>query len=228
MQLIGKDATDLEAAARAAQENGAVHLNLNLGCPFGRMNSGSAGGALLKHPEGLDHRLNTLRNCIEGSFSVKVRSGYDDPEQVLSLLPFFEDCGVDFIVLHPRTVIQKYGGLADHDLTARLVEKTTLPVIANGDITTAAEGEIVLEKTEAAGLMIGRGAIRDPLIFERLRDNAARQPSRSERAAELKYYFAELADRYREIFQGDNQALNKLKTILNMLREDEFFGKTAP
>jgi len=105
------------------------------------------------------------------------------------------------------------------------VEKTSLPVIANGDVTTAAEGEIVLKKTAAAGLMIGRGAIRDPLIFERLRNNAARQPSRSERAAELKYYFAELADRYQEIFQGDNQALNKLKTILNMMREDEFFGK---
>jgi tRNA-dihydrouridine synthase len=225
VQLIGKDTASLEAAALAAQENGAVNINLNLGCPFGRMNSGSAGGALLKHPEGLDQRLNSLRNCIEGSFSVKVRSGYDDPEQIFSLLPIFEDCGVDFIVLHPRTVIQKYGGRADHTLTARLVKKTTLPVIANGDVTTAAEGKMVLDRTAAAGLMIGRGAIRDPLIFERLRDNAARQPSRSERAAELKYYIAELAERYREIFQGDNQALNKLKTILSMLREDEFFGR---
>jgi len=225
VQLIGKDTAGLEAAARAAQEDGAVHLNLNLGCPYGRMNTGSAGGALLKHPEGLDQRLKILRNCIEGSFSVKIRSGYDDPEQVFSLLPFFEDCGVDFIVLHPRTVIQKYGGRADHQLTARMVKRTGLPVIANGDVTTAAEGEMVLQTTGAAGLMIGRGAIRDPLIFERLRDNAPRQPSRSERAGELKYYIVELADRYREIFQGDSQALNKLKTILSMLREDGFFGK---
>jgi tRNA-dihydrouridine synthase B len=225
VQLIGKDTASLEGAARAAQEDGAVHLNLNLGCPFGRMNSGSAGGALLKHPEGLDRRLKTLRNCIAGSFSVKVRSGYDDPEQIFSLLPIFADCGVDFIVLHARTVIQKYGGRADHELTARLVEKTELPVIANGDVTTAAEGELVLQTTGAAGLMIGRGAIRDPLLFERLRGNASRQPSRSERAAELKYYIVELADRYLEIFQGDSQALNKLKTILNMLGEDEFFGK---
>lgn len=225
VQLIGKDTAGLEAAARAAQEEGAVHLNLNLGCPFGRMNSNSAGGALLKHPEGLDQRLKILRNCIEGSFSVKVRSGYDDPEQTLSLLPIFEECGVDFIVLHPRTVIQKYGGRADHQLTARMVKKTGLPVIANGDITTAAEGEMVLQTTGAAGLMIGRGAIRDPLIFERLRGNAPRQPTRSERAAELKYYITELADRYLDIFQGNSQALNKLKTILSMLREDEFFGK---
>ena len=225
VQLIGKETSGLEASARAAQDNGAVHLNLNLGCPYGRMNSGSAGGALLKHPEGLGHRLNVLRNCIEGSFSVKVRSGYDDPEQIFSLLPFFEDSGVDFVVLHPRTVIQKYGGRADHELTARLVEKTRLPIIANGDVTNATEGEMVLKETGAAGLMIGRGAIRDPLIFERLRGNAARKPSREERAIELKYYITELAVRYQKIFQGESQALNKLKTILSMLGEDELFGK---
>jgi tRNA-dihydrouridine synthase B len=225
VQLIGKDTASLEAAALAAQEDGAIHLNLNLGCPYGRMNSGSAGGALLKHPEGLDQRLQSLRNCIAGSFSVKVRSGYDDPEQIFSLLPLFADCRVDFIVLHPRTVIQKYGGRADHELTARLVESTEIPVIANGDVTTTAEGEMVLHMTGAAGLMIGRGAIRDPLLFERLRGNANRQPSRSERAAELKYYIVKLADRYLEIFQGKSQALNKLKTILNMLGDDEFFGK---
>ena len=225
VQLIGKDTDGLKASALAAQENGAKHLNLNLGCPYGRMNSGSAGGALLKHPEGLEGRLTTLRDCIDGSFSVKIRSGYDDPEQIFSLLNYFEDCGVDFIVLHPRTVIQKYNGRADHNLTARLVEKTRLPVIANGDVTTAAEGENVLAKTGGAGLMIGRGAIRDPLIFERLRNNAPSEPSKKERAAELTYYITELAKRYREIFQGDNQALNKLKTILSMLREDELFGK---
>lgn len=224
VQIIGKDSEALVATALAAQEEGAVHLNLNLGCPYGRMNTGSAGGALLKHTEGLDARLLALRNNIKGSFSVKVRSGYDAPEQIFGLLPVFEDCGVDFIVLHPRTVIQKYGGSADHDLTARVSASTKIPVIANGDVTTAAAGKEVLEKTGAAGLMIGRGAIRDPLIFERLRGKAPHRPSRAERAAELRYYVAELNRRYRDIFQGDNQVLNKLKTILNMLREDEFFG----
>ncbi|MCK4837482.1 MAG: tRNA-dihydrouridine synthase family protein, partial [Desulfobulbaceae bacterium] len=206
------------------QDNGAVHLNLNLGCPFGRMNSGSAGGALLKHSAGLDQRLASLRQCTTGSLSVKVRSGYDDPEQIFSLLPIFENCGMDFIVLHSRTVLQKYSGAANHELTGRVVDSTDLPVIANGDVTTAAEGLQVLEKTGAAGLMIGRGAIRDPLIFQRLRGAAPQKPSGAARAAELQYYIAELTGRYREIFQGDTQVLNKLKTILNMLSEDPCFG----
>ncbi|MEN8134040.1 MAG: tRNA-dihydrouridine synthase family protein [Thermodesulfobacteriota bacterium] len=225
VQLIGKETEALVAAAKAAQDHGAVHLNLNLGCPFGRMNSGSAGGALLKHSAGLDQRLTSLRECTNGSLSVKVRSGYDDPEQIFSLLPIFENCGIDFIVLHSRTVLQKYSGVADHDLTARVVDSTRLPIIANGDVTTAAEGLQVLKNTGAAGLMIGRGAIRDPLIFQRLRDAAPRIPSRAARSAELQYYIAELTDRYRKIFQGETQVLNKLKTILSMLNEDPFFGR---
>lgn len=225
VQLIGQDTEALVATARAAQQDGAVHLNLNLGCPFGRMNSGSAGGALLKHSAGLDQRLASLRACATGSLSVKVRSGYDDPEQIFALLPLFENCGIDFVVLHPRTVVQKYGGQAEHELTTRVVRSTRLPVIANGDVTTAAEGHEVLARTGAAGLMIGRGAIRDPLIFQRLRKAAPAEPSRIERAAELQYYIAELTRRYQEIFQGDSQVLNKLKTILNMLREDRLFGQ---
>jgi tRNA-dihydrouridine synthase len=225
VQLIGKETEALVAAAKAAQDNGAVHLNLNLGCPFGRMNSGSAGGALLKHSAGLEQRLASLRECTTGSLSVKVRSGYDDPEQIFSLLPLFENSGIDFIVLHPRTVLQKYSGAADHALTARVVDSTRLPVIANGDVTSAEEGLQVLKKTRAAGLMIGRGAIRDPLIFQRLRGAAPHMPSQTERSAELQYYIAELTGRYGEIFQGETQVLNKLKTVLSMLSEDPCFGE---
>ncbi len=225
VQLIGRDTAALVAAAEAARESGAIHLNLNLGCPFGRMNSGSAGGALLKDPRDLDRRLTLLRQCSAASLSVKVRSGYDDPEQIFSLLPLFENTGVDFIVLHPRTVVQKYKGAADHELTARVVAATALPVIANGDVTTGEEGLQVLAATGAAGLMIGRGAIRDPLIFQRLRGHAVALPSRDARAAELQYYIAELTERYQGIFQGDTQVLNKLKTVLNMLADDPGFGR---
>ncbi|MDT8334869.1 MAG: tRNA-dihydrouridine synthase family protein [Desulfurivibrionaceae bacterium] len=225
VQLIGRDTAALVAAAEAARQSGAVHLNLNLGCPFGRMSNGSAGGALLKNPVDLDRRLTLLRQCAPGSLSVKVRSGYDDPEQIFSLLAIFEGAGVDFIVLHPRTVVQKYNGAADHDLTARVAAATVLPVIANGDVTTAGAGQRVLAETGASGLMIGRGAIRDPLLFERLRGRAAAQPARAERSAELQYYIAELTARYRLIFQGDAQILNKLKTVLNMLADDPVFAR---
>jgi tRNA-dihydrouridine synthase len=225
VQLIGRDSEALVAAAAAAQAAGVEHLNINLGCPYGRMSLGSAGGALLKDPTGLAERLTGLRRVIRGSFSVKVRSGYDDPEQIFGLLPLFEECGVDYLVIHPRTVVQKYSGWADHRITARLVSATRLPVIANGDVTTAAQGERLLAESGAAGLMLGRGAIRDPLLFQRLRGLAPSEPDRDQRAAEIRYYIGELAARYRPIFRGDAQVLVKLKTVLAMLREDPDFSR---
>jgi tRNA-dihydrouridine synthase B len=221
-QLIGRDLRALMAAAEEAQDCGVRHLNINMGCPFGRMTSRSAGGALLKDPAGLENMLTALRRVIQGSFSVKLRSGYDDPEQIFSLLPLFEDIGVDFLVLHPRTVIQRYAGRADHAITGRVVRSTRLPVIANGDVTTAAEGRDILHSTAAAGLMLGRGAIGDPMLFKRLRGDAAPHPSRRERAAELRYYLRELQTLYTEIFHGDTQVLCKLKGVLAYIGDQDF------
>ncbi|NTV14544.1 MAG: tRNA-dihydrouridine synthase family protein [Desulfobulbaceae bacterium] len=225
VQLIGRDREALVASALAAQAAGARHLNINLGCPYGRMNLGSAGGALLKCPAELPEQLASLRRVVNGTFSVKIRSGYDDPEQIFNLLPLFEDSGVDYLIIHPRTVVQKFSGRADHRITARMVAATRLPVIANGDVTTAAEGLALLRDSGAAGLMLGRGAIRDPLIFERLRGRSPAEPDRSSRAAEIRYYMSELADRYRTIFRGDSQVLVKLKTVLSMNREDQEFSR---
>lgn len=224
VQLIGHGTAALVAAARLAQEAGAVHLNLNLGCPFGRMTSGLTGGGMLRRPELLQELLPALRAEIRGGFSVKVRCGYDDPAQIFSLLPLFESSGVDFLVLHPRTVLQEYDGTADHAVTARVVRQTAVPVIANGDIRTTADAERVLEQTGAAGLMLGRGAIADPLLFQRLRGTVPALPERSERAAMLRHYLTELLPLYRERFCGEQQVLGKLKSVLAVM-DDALFTR---
>lgn len=149
VQLIGADTAALLTAARTAQELGARHLNLNLGCPYGRMTGNTAGGALLRDPEALSQMLSALRREISGSFSIKLRAGFDDPEEIFPLLGPFVDCGIDFLILHPRTVRQLYAGTADHRITARVVRQCPLPVIANGDIFTAARGREVLAETGA-------------------------------------------------------------------------------
>jgi len=193
-----------------------------MGCPYGRMTSGFTGGAMLRRPELLHEVLPALRRVIAGTFSIKLRAGYDDPRQVFSLLPLFEESGVDFLILHPRTVKQAYEGLADHEITAEVVRSTSLPVIANGDIRTAADGRRVLAQTGAAGLMLGRGAIADPLLFERLRGRAPAVPDRADRAAMLRRYLTGLHERYRTLFCGDMQILAKLKAVLNPMDDPEF------
>lgn len=221
VQLIGHGREALVSAAEAAQAAGAVHINLNMGCPYGRMTSGLTGGGMLKRPELLEEIIPALREAIHGSFSIKLRAGYDDPQQVFSLLPLFESARVDFLVLHPRTVKQAYDGFADHGITAQVVQRTAIPVIANGDIRSSAQGLRILEETGAAGLMLGRGGIGEPMLFERLRGRAVAEPDPGERRAMLHRYLSDLLPRYSALFCGDAQVLGKIKGVVSNVEDPE-------
>ncbi|MBN2645703.1 MAG: tRNA-dihydrouridine synthase family protein [Desulfuromonadaceae bacterium] len=214
VQLIGHTPSALAAAAQLVQEQGVRHVNLNMGCPFGRSASGATGGAMLAAAETIPQCLRAIRQVVSGSFSVKVRSGYEDPEQIFSLLPVFEETGIDFLVLHPRTVVQKYDGAADHAITRRVVQQTVLPVIANGDVWNADQGRTLLARSGAAGLMTGRGAIADPWLFLRLRGECPDMPSPGERCREIRHYLGQLTLAYDELFCGEQQVLAKLKNVV--------------
>jgi tRNA-dihydrouridine synthase len=222
VQIVGRDQEALVAGAQIAQDQGAVHININMGCPQGRMTSGAGGGALLKYPSCLPELLHAVRRVVQGSLSVKIRSGYDTPGQIFTLLPMFEDVGLDFLILHARTVKEKYEGQADHTISAAVVKQTILPVIVNGDINSAPEGNDVLNRTNAAGLMLGRGAIGSPLLFQRLRGKCNVKPGREERAEELAYYLRELFSRYQKIFHGNTQILYKLKAVICFIPDSDF------
>ncbi len=221
-QLVGNNCHSLVTAASNAEAAGARHINLNLGCPYGRTTSGASGGAMLQYPELLTEMIPALRSAISGTFSIKLRAGYSDPEQIFSLLPLFDEAEVDFLIIHPRTVTQKYTGSADHTITGRMVRETNIPVIANGDIRTASDGLRILERTGAAGLMLGRGAIADPLLFERLRSKNTNEPTEAETAVMLHHYLTDLFTRYSELFCGERQILDKIKNVLSFIDTPTF------
>ena len=219
VQLIGNNAEALTGAALQVQAVGCQHLNLNLGCPYGRMTTGATGGELLREPGKLSALLSALRQAISGSFSIKCRAGYEDLQQIFQLLPIYEDCGIDYLILHPRTVVQKYTGLADHQLTAEVVPRTRLPVIANGDINDAETGRRLLAETGVAGLMLGRGALADPWLFQRIRGLAPARIDEAQRRRELVEFVAELLPQYLEKFCGERQTLMKLKDLLSFISD---------
>jgi len=216
-QLVGNNSQALVAATRHAEAAGAEHINLNLGCPYGRMTTGATGGALLQDPGLLAEILPALRQAVSGTFSVKLRLGYEDPGQIFSLLPLLEASRVDFLVLHPRTVVQKYAGVADHSITAQVVAETSIPLIANGDIRTAEQGRRILEGTGAAGLMLGRSAIADPLLFTRLRMPGQAEPDLVETVEMFRHYMHGITQGYRELFCGEAQTLDRIKNILTFI-----------
>jgi tRNA-dihydrouridine synthase len=217
VQLIGYGAVELTEAARQMVDAGVKHINLNLGCPFGRTTSGLTGGNVLRNTENLPTILAGLRAVVPGSLSVKIRSGYADPRQIFELLPLFEAVGLDFLILHPRTVVQKYTGGADHTLTREVVQATSLPVIANGDINRTAFGNKLRIDANPVGLMLGRGGIADPVLFQRLRGQASATPDSAERRQILGQTLTGLLPGYSEIFCGDHQILSKLKAVLSAM-----------
>ena len=216
-QLIGHQPELLAEAARTLQDAGVTHINLNLGCPFGRTTSSAIGGELLRQPQQALAIIDALRKVVTGSLSVKLRAGYEQPQELFALLPDLADSGVDFLILHPRTVVQQFTGRADHSITAEAVKSSPLPIIANGDIHTAEDGRQVLATSGAAGLMIGRGALADPVLFDSLRGRAApiRSPQLQRQGAGA--LLGRLLPRYQERYCGQTQVLAKLRSLLPYL-----------
>lgn len=214
VQVIGCADEGVVDAVADLVERGVEHINVNMGCPFGRMTSVLAGGGMFKQPETVYPMLAALREIVPGSLSVKTRLGIEGQREIFTVLDSFSKAKIDFLIVHSRTVKQKYKGEADHELTREIVQTLKIPVIANGDIRTVEDANRVSQQTGASGIMLGRGAIADHRLFERIRGNAHTNPSEDERIQEVTLRLRMLLERYQDIFHGDAQVLAKFKEVL--------------
>src|SRR2546428_625095 len=168
-QMIGNDIPSLVRTARELQEYPIVAVDLNLGCPAPVVYRKCAGGGLLREPQRVDAILGALRDAIAIKFTVKTRVGFDSPEVFDELLPIFAKQSIDLLTVHGRTVQEMYRSEVHYDLIARAVAEMPFPVLANGNVYSAQNADEVLRLTGAKGLMIGRGAIRNPWLFHQIR-----------------------------------------------------------
>jgi tRNA-dihydrouridine synthase len=221
VQVIGCADDGVVEAVGDLVARGVKHINVNMGCPFGRMTSVLAGGGMFRHPEAVYPMLAALRQIVPGSLSVKTRLGIDDEREIFSVIDSFSKASVDFLIVHSRTVNQKYKGRANHDLSREIVQAAGMPVIANGDIRSVPDAQQVLSYTGAAGLMIGRGAIGDHRLFERIRGNAPAESVESAIVAEVCDRLRRLLAGYQKIFHGDAQVLAKFKEVLSHIDAPE-------
>src|SRR5207244_7791628 len=128
-----------------------------------------AGGGLLREPRRVDAILGALRDAIRVKFTVKTRIGFDDAGVFEELLPIFSRHSLDLLTVHGRTVAEMYRSEVHYDYIARAVAALRYPVLANGNIHSARKAKEVLRVTGTRGLMIGRGAIRNPWLFQQIR-----------------------------------------------------------
>jgi tRNA-dihydrouridine synthase len=172
-QMIGNDVPSLVRTARELQQYPIAAVDLNLGCPAPVVYRKCAGGGLLREPQRVDAILGALREAIRPpfKFTVKTRVGFDSPEVFDELLPIFAKHAIDLLTVHGRTVAEMYRSEVHYDLIARAVRELPFPVLANGNVHSAAHADEVLRLTGARGLMIGRGAIRNPWLFHQIRQH---------------------------------------------------------
>jgi tRNA-dihydrouridine synthase B len=168
-QMIGNDIPALVRTAGELARHPVAAIDLNLGCPAPVVYRKCAGGGLLRDLPRVDAILGALREAIPGKFTVKTRLGFDTVETFDALLPLIRRHRIDLLTVHGRTVKQMYRNGVRHDLIARAVEEAGCPVLANGNVSSAPVGMRILQQTGARGLMIGRGAVRNPWIFSQIR-----------------------------------------------------------
>jgi tRNA-dihydrouridine synthase len=195
-QLIGRDFASLIRSARELAEYPIAGIDLNLGCPAPIVCRKDAGGGLLRSPETVNRLLGSLREAIPGRFTVKTRLGYTTPDEFPALLEIFRSHGLDGLTIHGRTVAERYQTPVHPNCVRAAVAVMDCPVIANGNVVDVATGLSYLAQTGAAGLMIGRGAIRNPWIFSQLTAAFYRLPVITPSYRDLWKYVQEL---YEEI-----------------------------
>jgi len=170
-QMIGNDIPSLVRTACELQQHPVAAIDLNLGCPAPVVYRKCAGGGLLREPAKVDAILGALREAVKIRFTVKTRIGFDSSEVFSELLPIFGKHSLDLLTVHGRTVKEMYRSEVHYGLIARAVSQMSCPVLANGNVYSAQKASDVLEQTGARGLMIGRGAIRNPWLFHQIRQH---------------------------------------------------------
>jgi len=169
IQIAGADPQMMAAAAQANVENGAQIIDINMGCPAKKVCNKAAGSALLRNEKQVAEILEAVVGAVSVPVTLKIRTGWcPDTRNALSIAHIAEQSGIQALTVHGRTRACRYNGDAEYDTIAEVVQQCRIPVIANGDITSAEKGLAVLQHTGAAAIMIGRAAQGAPWIFSEI------------------------------------------------------------
>lgn len=172
VQLFGGEEKVMAEAAVYVAKLGANIIDINFGCPVKKVTKTGAGSAFLKTPIRIFNLIKTIKSALgnEIPITAKIRSGWDaDQINFLEVGKILEDAGCEAIAIHGRTRAQGYAGLSDWGIIKKLKDCVKIPVIGNGDIISADQANVRLLETNCDAVMIGRGALGNPWIFQELK-----------------------------------------------------------
>ena len=224
-QIFGSDAGCMaEAAQIAAEVSGAAVIDINMGCPAPKITGSGAGSRLLLDPPLCGQMVAAARKALgdDTPLTVKMRIGWDaDHLTGVEVAKQLEGNGADLIAVHGRTREQMYIPPIDTAAIAAIKQAVSVPVLANGDVTTADEALTLLEATGCDGVMIGRGALGDPWLFAQVRaallgEERPPEPTLNQRMTALRdqiYEMCEEKGEWAAMPQARSQAMHYMKGL---------------
>ncbi|MDC9728467.1 MAG: tRNA dihydrouridine synthase DusB [Methyloprofundus sp.] len=167
VQILGTDPQQMADAAQLNQERGAQILDINMGCPAKKVCSVAAGSALLRDEPLVQAILEHVVQAVAIPVTLKIRTGWDlDNRNAVRIAQIAEQSGVAALTIHGRTRACAFKGNAEYDTIKAVKQSVSIPVIANGDISSVEKARDVLDYTSADAIMIGRGAQGRPWFFQ--------------------------------------------------------------
>ncbi len=180
IQIFGGDPEKMAAAAQIVEQMGADIVDINMGCPVPKIAKHNAGCSLMREPEHAQDVVRAMARAVNVPVTVKMRAGWDaDQINAPEMAKRMEDAGAAAVAVHGRTAAQSYSGHSDWDLIACVATGVRIPVFGSGDCVEPEDVVKRMRDTGIAGVLVGRGALRNPWIFEQAAAIAAGRPARA-------------------------------------------------
>ncbi|MBC7384579.1 MAG: tRNA dihydrouridine synthase DusB [Cryobacterium sp.] len=198
LQIFGDDPAHLVKACQLVEKLGADFVDLNMGCPVPKVVKRGGGAAMCRDLPALSKTLRLMVDSVKIPVTIKIRTGWDsETRNAVEVSRVAADAGIAWVAIHGRTRAQAYAGDADWEFIGNVKAKSTIPVIGNGDLTTP---EKAVERYRTYGVdavLIGRGALRNPFIFDQAAKVLNGQPYRIPEASD----YLEMLDAQRKLLE---------------------------
>lgn len=218
-QIIFRDKEELDALTQFLKSEGISRIDINMGCPFPLQTSRGRGAATVAKEECQKAVSDIVTSNPDMSFSVKMRLGYKD-EEWQELIECLNHLPLDHITVHPRIATDQYTGPLSMDAFESIYSVSKNPIVYNGDISTPDDArEIIQRYPKISGIMIGRGALARPSIFEEI--ITGENLDQKERLRRMKAFHRQLINHYQEtLIGGEHQVLSKIKPFWEYAEEE--------
>ena len=216
IQIYGKDPATMAEAARVVQDMGATIVDINMGCPSKKVCKNSGGSALMAEPALAVAIVRAVRAAITVPLTVKMRSGFDhDQRNAPDLAHACQEEGAEAITIHWRTRADLYGGQRAVDKIAETKARLSVPVIGNGDVVDIPSAVRMFRDTGCDGVMVGRGAMRNPWCLRQIADHLAGRPITQVTADEKERVLLAFLQAQLDKCTTEQGALGRFKKVAN-------------